>query len=137
MSMGPGAGGPPWRFLRSDRSVIDNKIERQTVRRVLGFARPHRRLITAFLAVTVVDAALVVAPPLLLKAIIDDGVRTGDVSLVDGSVTLKLDADVASAARSGGFGVGGLRSGASFEGTPFTLGFFLLRLQARLPAPEM
>ena len=55
MSMGPGAGGPPWRFLRSDRSVIDNKIERQTVRRVLGFARPHRRLITAFLAVTVVD----------------------------------------------------------------------------------
>jgi ATP-binding cassette subfamily B protein len=82
MSMGPGAGGPPWRFLRSDRSVIDNKIERRTVRRVLGFARPHRRLIAGFLAVTVVDAALVVAPPLLLKAIIDDGVRTGDVSLV-------------------------------------------------------
>ncbi len=74
MSMGPGAGGPPWRFLRSDRSVVDNKIERRTVRRVLGFARPHRRLIAGFLAVTVVDAALVVVPPLLLKAIIDDGV---------------------------------------------------------------
>ena len=47
MSMGPGAGGPPWRFLRSDRSVVDNKIERRTLRRVLGFARPHRRLIEA------------------------------------------------------------------------------------------
>ena len=82
MSMGPGSGGPPWRHLRSDRSVVENKIERQTVRRVLGFARPHRRLIEGFLAVTVVDAALVVAPPLLLKLIIDDGVRTGDVSLV-------------------------------------------------------
>ncbi|MDR7254069.1 ATP-binding cassette subfamily B protein [Nocardioides sp. BE266] len=82
MSMGPGAGGPPWRFLRSDRSVVENKIERKTVRRVLGFARPHRRLIAGFLAVTVVDAALVVLPPLLLKAIIDDGVRTGDTSLV-------------------------------------------------------
>ena len=53
MSMGPGAGGPPWRFLRSDRSVVENKIERRTVRRVLGFARPHRRLIAGFLAVTV------------------------------------------------------------------------------------
>ncbi|MCK9823985.1 ABC transporter ATP-binding protein/permease [Nocardioides cavernae] len=82
MSMGPGAGGPPWRFLRSDRSVVENKIERRTVRRVLGFARPHRPLIAGFLAVTVVDAALVVVPPLLLKAIIDDGVRTGDTSLV-------------------------------------------------------
>ena len=82
MSMGPGAGGPPWRFLRSDRSVVENKIERRTVRRVLGFARPHRRLIAGFLAVTVVDAALVVVPPLLLKSIIDDGVRTGDTSLV-------------------------------------------------------
>lgn len=82
MSMGPGAGGPPWRFLRSDRSVVENKIERRTVRRVLSFARPHRRLIAGFLAVTVVDAALVVVPPLLLKAIIDDGVRTGDTSLV-------------------------------------------------------
>ena len=82
MSMGPGSGGPPWRHLRSDRSVVENKIERQTIRRVLGFARPHRRLIAGFLAVTVVDAALVVAPPLLLKLIIDDGVSTGDVTLV-------------------------------------------------------
>ena len=81
MSMGAGTGSP-WRFLRSDRSVVDNKIERGTVRRVLGFARPHRRLIAGFLAVTVVDAALVVVPPLLLKTIIDDGVRTGDTSLV-------------------------------------------------------
>src|SRR5687767_2964188 len=81
MSMGAGTGAP-WRFLRSDRSVVDNKIERGTVRRVLGFARPHRRLIAGFLAVTVVDAALVVVPPLLLKTIIDDGVRTGDTSLV-------------------------------------------------------
>lgn len=82
MSMGMGMGGAPWRFLRSDRSVVDARLERGTVRRVLEFARPHRRLITAFLGVTVVDAALVVAPPLLLKMIIDDGVETGDVSLV-------------------------------------------------------
>lgn len=82
MSMGPGAGGPPWRFLRSDRSVVEQKIERRTLRRVAGFARPHRRLIGTFLLVTVLDAALVVLPPLLLKAIIDDGVGNDDLSLV-------------------------------------------------------
>ena len=80
--MSMGMGGPPWRHLRSDRSAVDNKIERRTVRRVLSFAGPHRRLITAFLAITVVDAGLVVVPPLLLKAIIDDGVQAGDTSLV-------------------------------------------------------
>ncbi len=82
MSMGPGAGGPPWRFLRSDRSVVDTRIERRTVLRVLGFARPHRRLITGFLVITIFDAALVVIPPLLLKVILDDGVSTGNTSLV-------------------------------------------------------
>ena len=81
-------GGPPWRHLRSDRSAVETKIERKTLRRVLGFAGPHRRLIAAFLAVTVVDAALVVVPPLLLKAIIDDGVSSGDTSLVVGLAAL-------------------------------------------------
>ena len=44
------------------------------MRRVLGFARPHRRLIAVFLAVTVVDAAMVVVTPLLVQRIIDDGI---------------------------------------------------------------
>ena len=87
MSMGMG-GGPPWRHLRQDRSVVDNRIERETVRRVVGFARPHRPLIVAFLLVTVVDAALVVLPPLLLGLIIDKGVSQGDVSVVIGLAAL-------------------------------------------------
>ena len=82
MSMGPGGGGPPWRHLRSDRSVMDERIGRETLRRVLSFARPHRRLIGAFLAITVLDAALVVAPPLLLQRIVDDGIVPGNLDLV-------------------------------------------------------
>ena len=31
-----------WRTLHRDSSVVDNRIERRTLRRVLGFARPHR-----------------------------------------------------------------------------------------------
>jgi len=74
--------GPAWRNLRTDRSVADKRLARDTVRRVLGFARPHRRLISVFLLLTVVDAAMVVVPPLLIKKIVDDGIREGDTSLV-------------------------------------------------------
>jgi ATP-binding cassette subfamily B protein len=74
--------GAAWRHLRSDRSVVNNRIERRTVRRVLGFARPHRRLIGFFLALTVIDAGLVVVPPLLVQHIIDDGIAGHDRGLV-------------------------------------------------------
>ena len=82
MSMhGPGPG-PAFRHLRSDRSVVNNRLDRGTVRRVIGFARPHRRLISVFLALTVVDAAMVVVMPLLVKRIVDDGILKGDNGLV-------------------------------------------------------
>ncbi|MCW2832514.1 MAG: transporter related protein [Nocardioides sp.] len=80
--MGPGGGGPPWRHLRSDRTVVDERIERHTVWRVLTFARPHRRAILAFLMVTIASAGLVVVPPLLLKQILDKGIASGDTELV-------------------------------------------------------
>ena len=77
--MGMGAG---WRFLRSDRSVVHNKVDRRTVGRVFGFAKPHRRLIAGFLAFTIVDASLVVVIPLLIKHIVDDGITPGNTSVV-------------------------------------------------------
>lgn len=82
MSMTGRGGGPAMRHLRADRSVVDARLERRTLARVLSFARPHRRLIAAFLAITVIDAALVAVPPLLLQRLIDDGVATGDTTLV-------------------------------------------------------
>ena len=75
-------GGAAWRHLRSDRSAINNRIERGTVRRVLGFAGPHRRLIAIFLALTVIDSCLLVVTPLLAKHIIDDGIGDGDSQLI-------------------------------------------------------
>ncbi|GAA0971813.1 Putative multidrug export ATP-binding/permease protein [Nocardioides aquaticus] len=75
-------GGASFRYLRSDRSAVESKIERQTLRRVVSFARPHRRLIAVFLLFTVLEAALVVVPPLLIQRVIDDGVLDGDVSVV-------------------------------------------------------
>ena len=75
-------GGAAWRHLRSDRSVVDTRLDRGTVRRVFSFARPHRLLIAVFLGVTVVDAAMVVVNPLLVQRIVDDGILAGDRTLV-------------------------------------------------------
>ena len=60
--------------MRTDRSVAEQKLGRDTVRRVVGFALPHRALIAGFLFFVVVDAALVVVKPLLIKRILDDGI---------------------------------------------------------------
>ena len=79
--MSPG-NGAVWRNLRTDRSVVNNRIEAKTVRRILTFARPHRRLIAVFLTLTVVDAAMVVVMPLLVQKIVDDGILAGDRGLV-------------------------------------------------------
>jgi len=81
-AMGPGAGGGAvWRHLRTDRSSV-GRVHRGTVRRVVGFARPHRRLISIFLSLTVVDAAMVIVMPLLVKHIVDDGIVAGDAGVV-------------------------------------------------------
>jgi ATP-binding cassette, subfamily B, bacterial len=81
MSMGTGMG-PAWRHMRTDRTVTEQKLAGDTMRRVLGFARPHRRLIAVFLSLTVVDASMVVVTPLLVKKLVDDGILEQDGGLV-------------------------------------------------------
>ena len=53
-------------------------LQEGTVRRVAGYALPYRRLIALFLVFILIDAALVVATPLLLRSLIDDGVLVAD-----------------------------------------------------------
>jgi ATP-binding cassette subfamily B protein len=78
------SGMHPWAMLRSERErgQLDQKLSRHTVKRVVGFAVPHRGLILGFLAFVVLDAALVVVNPLLVKHLLDDGILKKDVSLV-------------------------------------------------------
>src|SRR6476620_1590979 len=86
MSLGSGMG-PVWRHMRTDRSIGEQKLAGDTVRRVFGFAKPHRLPIAYFLVLTVIDAALVVVVPLLVRRIVDDGILKQDTQLV---VTLSL-----------------------------------------------
>jgi ATP-binding cassette subfamily B protein len=68
--------------MRTDREAAKARIDPATLRRVLTFAGPHKRTIAVFLAVTVVDAGLVVVNPLLVQRIVDDGITAGDSGLI-------------------------------------------------------
>ncbi|CAN7433594.1 ABC transporter ATP-binding protein [Knoellia sp. LjRoot47] len=76
------AGWQAIHSLSKDASVRSKELAPGTARRVFSYARPYRGLIGAFLALVVVDAALVVAAPLLLKSLIDDGIYPKDSGLV-------------------------------------------------------
>src|SRR5690606_3733664 len=65
-----------------DRSVTDHRLEPGTIRRILGFARPYRKLIGVFLTLVLIDALVGAAVPLLYRAIIDQGIAEGDRELV-------------------------------------------------------
>ncbi|MFD9945650.1 ABC transporter ATP-binding protein [Nonomuraea sp. NPDC059023] len=72
--MGGGFGPQAMRSLRRDESVMDQRLTPGTVRRIASYARPYKKQITAFLLLVVAGAVIVVANPLLMKAIIDDGI---------------------------------------------------------------
>jgi len=68
--------------MTADPSVKEQKLKPGTVKRIFKFALPYRTNIFIFLATVIVDAALVVATPLLLKQLIDDGVIPKDGAVV-------------------------------------------------------
>jgi ATP-binding cassette, subfamily B, bacterial len=79
-----------WSTLRSfarDGSVADQKLAPGTIRRIAGYARPYRAAISFFLVLTVFDALLVAASPLLIGRLLDDGVDAGNRQVV---ITLAL-----------------------------------------------
>ncbi|QAY70891.1 ABC transporter ATP-binding protein [Xylanimonas protaetiae] len=85
----PGAGlgmggGRGLRSYMQDSSVTDHRLTRDTLRRVLHFARPYRRRLAVFLGLLVIDAAAGAATPMLFRYLIDHGIAEGDTPLVVG-----------------------------------------------------
>jgi ATP-binding cassette subfamily B protein len=62
------------RGLASDVSVADQRLKPRPPRRVASYAPPYVRPNIGFLLLAVLDSALTVAVPLILKSIVDDGV---------------------------------------------------------------
>ena len=79
MSMHGGAGGMAGgrmglQSMRKDRSILEHRIRRGTLPRILEFARPYRPMLVVFLVAVVLDAVTSSITPLLLKTIIDKGI---------------------------------------------------------------
>lgn len=70
------------RSMTADPSVKQQKLKAGTVKRIFTFAKPYRLSIWVFLFTVVIDAALIVATPLLLRRLIDEGVIPKDGALV-------------------------------------------------------
>ena len=62
------------RGFRMDPSITKQKLKPGTIRRIAGYARPYRVHLAIFLLATAVDAVVTVVNPLLLRAIIDQGI---------------------------------------------------------------
>ena len=62
------------RTMTADPSVTEQKLKAGTVKRIFGFAQPYRLYLSIFLFTVVIDAFFIVATPLLLRKLIDDGV---------------------------------------------------------------
>lgn len=76
------AGWMAMRALTSDQSVKDAKLKPGTIKRILKYAVPYRTIFLLFFLALVVDAALTIATPLLLKRLIDDAVIPKNAALV-------------------------------------------------------
>ncbi|WP_084517629.1 ABC transporter ATP-binding protein [Microtetraspora niveoalba] len=80
--MGGGYGPQVMRSLRRDSSVTKERLAPGTVRRIAGYARPFKGQIVGFLALVVVGALIVVANPLLMRSVINDGIIPKRVDVV-------------------------------------------------------
>ena len=71
-----------FRSLTQDSSVKNQKLKPGTLKRIAKFAIPYKVSLSLFLVTVVIDAFLIVATPLLLRKLIDDGVIPKDSALV-------------------------------------------------------
>ncbi len=74
-----------WQMLhsyRTDRSVAKQRLAPGTVKRILRFAKPYRRELAVFVGLVVLDAAVSVITPLLVRRLLDDAIPHHNLGLV-------------------------------------------------------
>jgi len=68
--------------MSSDQSVKHQKLTAGTLKRIFSFALPYRKFLAIFIFTVIIDAILVVATPLLLRSLVDEGVVPGRPDVV-------------------------------------------------------
>ena len=82
------AGRAGMRSLQRDRTLLDHRITRGTLRRVIVFARPYRRILAVFLTAVVLEAVVSSVSPLVLRAIFDIGIAKRREGVIIGLAVL-------------------------------------------------
>jgi ATP-binding cassette subfamily B protein len=70
------------RSMRSNREVLLHTIKKGTIPRVWSFARVYRRMLTIFISIVVLDSVVGLMSPLILRAIIDHGIKGRNERLI-------------------------------------------------------
>ncbi len=79
-----GGGRAGMKSLTKNRDILEHRVKRGTLKRMLQFARPYRGLLIIFLVTVIVDAIVSSLSPLVLRAIIDKGIAGKREGLVIG-----------------------------------------------------
>jgi ATP-binding cassette subfamily B protein len=92
MSMHGGAMGRGGRAgmmsMRRNRDILEHRIKPGTLPRMLTYARVYRTMISIFLVAVVLDSVVSSVSPLVLRAIIDTGIKQKREGLVIGLASL-------------------------------------------------
>lgn len=71
---GGGMRGGPFKSLLKDGNINQSKVKKGTFKRLLKFAKKYRILLLIFLIIIIIDSAIGVANPLILREIINNGI---------------------------------------------------------------
>lgn len=74
--------------LRRDRSIMEYKLKKGTTRRIFAFSKPYRRVLSLFVVLITVDAAMGTASPLIYRAILNSGIVQHHPRLIVGLAIL-------------------------------------------------
>jgi ATP-binding cassette subfamily B protein len=81
---GGGGGRAGMRSMSRDRKILQHQLKKGTLPRILKFAKHYRPALIIFLTVVIVDAIISSVSPLLLREIIDVGIKDHRKDLVIG-----------------------------------------------------
>jgi ATP-binding cassette subfamily B protein len=70
------------RSMRQDRSVLRHRVKKGTARRMLTFAVPYKKILAIFVPVVILGAVIAAVNPLILRALIDNGILKKNANLV-------------------------------------------------------
>ena len=68
--------------LRRDRSALEHKLQKGLTKRIYAFSKPYRKVLSLFMVLITIDAAMATANPLIYRSILNNGIVHHHASLI-------------------------------------------------------